>query len=113
MGFVDGGGRRAMGLGAVGSAGLAAQPLRLRLRRPLGEGGRLPFAGALGLFQLAGQAFDLGFELGDTVSQVGDESVAVAAARASGGSHTSIIGKEADRTAGVQPMEGLPAGPRR
>jgi hypothetical protein len=70
----------------AGSLGLAAG-------RPLGEGGGLALAGALRLLQLAGRALDLGFELGDAVPQVGDDVVAFAAARASGGSHTSIIDK--------------------
>ena len=69
-----------MGLGAVIRAGLAAGPLRLGPRRPFGERGRLALAGVLRLLQLTGQAFDLGFELGDTVPEVGDESVAFAAA---------------------------------
>jgi hypothetical protein len=59
--FVDVGGGLPMGLGAVVRAGLAAGPLRLGLRRPFGEGGRLALAGALRLLQLALQAFDLGF----------------------------------------------------
>src|SRR5262249_24035754 len=113
VGFVDVGGGLAMGLGAIVRAGLAAGPLRLGLRRPFGEGGGLALAGALRLLQLAGQAFDLGFELRDTVPQVGDESVAVASARASGGSHTSIIGKGADRPVKVKPAEGVPEGARR
>ena len=93
MNFVDllGAGRLAMGLGAVVLAGLAAGLLGLVSGLALGEGGGLALAGALRLLQLALQAFDLGFKLGDTVPQVGDEVVAVAAARASGGSHTFII----------------------
>jgi hypothetical protein len=66
----------AMGFAAVGRAGLAAGPLRLGLRRPLGEGGGLALAVALRLPQLAGQVLGLGFQLGDTVPQVSDESVA-------------------------------------
>ena len=93
VGFVDVGGGLAMGLGAVIRAGLTARPLRLGLRRPLGEGGGLALAVPLCLSEEASQAIDLGFELGDTVPQVGDDVVAFAAARASGGSHTSIIDK--------------------
>jgi hypothetical protein len=87
------GGWLPMGLGAVIRAGLAAGPLRLGLGRPFGEGRGLALAGALRLLQLAVQAFDLGFQLGHTVPQVSDESVACAAARAGRGIHTSIIRK--------------------
>jgi hypothetical protein len=69
-----------MGLGAAIRAGLAAGPLRLGPRPSFGEGGRLALAGALGLPQLTAQAFDLGFESGDTAPEVGDESIACAAA---------------------------------
>jgi hypothetical protein len=93
VGFVDVRGGLTMGLGAVVRAGLAAGPLRRGLRRPLGEGRGLALAGALRLLQLAVQAFDLGFELGDTVPQVGDQAVALAAARAGREVHTSIIGR--------------------
>src|SRR5262249_54520980 len=65
--FVDVGRWLPMGLGAVIRAGLAAGPLRLGLRRSFGEGGGLALAGALRLLQLAVQAFDLAFKLGDTV----------------------------------------------
>ena len=91
--FVDVGRGLPMGLGAVIGAGLAAGPLRLGLGRPLGKGGGLALAVALRLPQLAGQALDLGFQLGDTVPQVSDESVACAAARAGRGIPTSIIRK--------------------
>jgi hypothetical protein len=50
------------------------------LKPLLSERGRLALAGALRLLQLTGQAFDLVFALGDTVPEVGDESVAFAAA---------------------------------
>jgi hypothetical protein len=102
-----------VGLGAVVRAGLAAGPLRFGLGRPLGEGGGLALAGALRLLQLPIQALDLGFELGHTLPQVCDESVAVAAASASGGSHAFIIGKRADLPADVKPAEGSPERARR
>jgi hypothetical protein len=88
--FVDEGGGLSVGLGAVTRARLATGPLRLGLRRPFGEGGGLPLAVALRLLQLASQAFDLGFELGDTVPQVGDQAVALAAARAGWEVHTPL-----------------------
>jgi hypothetical protein len=74
--FVEMGRWLPMGLGAIVRAGLATGPLRLGLRRSLGEGGGLALVVAPRLLQLAGQAFDLGFELGNTVPQVSDESVA-------------------------------------
>jgi hypothetical protein len=89
--FVDMRGWLPMGLGAVVRAGLAAGPLRLGLRRPLGEGGGLALAVALRLLQLAGQAFDLGFQLRDAAPQVGDQAVALAAARVCREVHISII----------------------
>jgi hypothetical protein len=49
--FVDVGGGLPMGLGAVIRAGLTAGPLRLVLRRPLGEGGGLALAVSLCLFE--------------------------------------------------------------
>ena len=93
VGLVDVGGWLPMGLGAVVRAGLAAGLLGRGLGRALGEGGGLALAGALCLLQLAGQALDLGFELGDTVPQVGNEPVACAAACAGPGVRSSIIGK--------------------
>jgi hypothetical protein len=84
----------AVGLGAVIFARLAAWLARIRLGLVLGEGSGLALAIALRLLQLAGQACDLGFELGDTVPQVGDKTVALAAARAGRDVHTSIRGKE-------------------
>src|SRR5262249_19304548 len=89
------GGGAPAGLGAVGRAGLAARPLRFGPGRPFGEGGGLALAVALRLLQLPGQPFDLGFELGDTVPKVGDQAVALAAARAGREVHTPIIGKGA------------------
>src|SRR5262249_58691898 len=56
--LVDVLGRRAMRLGAVVRAGLAAGPLRIGRGRPFGEGGGLPFAGPLLLFEQAGHAPD-------------------------------------------------------
>ena len=80
-----------MSLGAVVRAGLAAGPLRLGLRRPLGEGGGLALAVPLCLFEEAGQALGLGFELGGAAPQVGDEAVAFAAAPAGRALHTRIV----------------------
>jgi hypothetical protein len=66
--------------------------LRFGPGRPIGKGGGLALAGALRLLQLAGQAFDLGFQLGDTVPQGSDKAIALAA-RAGRVVHTSILGK--------------------
>jgi hypothetical protein len=106
--FVEVGRWLPMGLAAVVRAGLAAGPLRPGLRRPLGEGGGLALAVALRLLQLAGQAFDLGFELGNTVPQVSDESVACAAAGADRRPHTFIIGRGAGPSGGARPRAVLP-----
>jgi len=57
-----GGGRRAVGLGAVRGAGLAAGVLGLDGGGPIGEGGGLALAGSLLLFEQAGQSLDLGFQ---------------------------------------------------
>src|SRR5262245_45294044 len=59
--FVDVGRGVAMSLGAVIRTGRTAGPLRLVLRRPLGEGGGLALAVPLCLFEEAGQALDLCF----------------------------------------------------
>jgi len=55
-----------MALGAVSGAWLASGRLRLVGRRPLGERGGLAPAGSLLLFEQAGQALDVGFQLVDT-----------------------------------------------
>src|SRR5262249_25462971 len=88
-------GRLAMGLGAVLLAGLTARPLRLGLGRPCGEGGGLALAPPLGLFEEAGQALDLCFELGGAAPQVGDEAVAFPAASAGRALHTHIVAEGA------------------
>src|SRR5262249_40104957 len=93
--FVDVRGWLPMGLGAVIRAGLAARPLRLGLGWALGEGRGLALSGALRLPQLVGQAIDLGFELGGTAPQVGDEAVAFPAARAGRALHTRIVAEGA------------------
>jgi hypothetical protein len=113
VGLVDVRGGLAMGLGAVGRAGLAARPLRFGPGRPVGEGGGLTLAVALRLLQLPGQAFDLGFELGNTAPQVGDQAVALAAARAGPEVHTSIMGKGQAPSGRARPGEGLPERARR
>jgi hypothetical protein len=68
MDFVDlfGRGREAMGLAAVAGAGFAARLLGLGLWRPFGEGRGLTLAGALLLFEQAGQPLYLGLQCGDT-----------------------------------------------
>jgi hypothetical protein len=58
-------GRLAVGLGAVVLAGFAARLFRLGLGRPLGERGRLAFAGAALIFEQPRQAFDPSTEVGD------------------------------------------------
>ena len=67
--FVDlfGWWRRSMAVGAVLLAGLAAGPLGVGFGRPFAEGSGLTFAGALLLFEQAGQVLDLRFKLGDTL----------------------------------------------
>jgi hypothetical protein len=93
--LIDVGGGLAMSLGSVVRAGLATGPLRLGLRRPPGEGGGLAFAIPLCLFEEAGQALDLGFELVGAAPQVGDEAVAFPAARAGRALHTRIVAEGA------------------
>jgi hypothetical protein len=107
--LVEVGGWLPMSLGAVIRAGLAAGPLRLGLGRPFGEGRGLALAVALRLLQLAGQALNLGFELGDPVPQVSDQSVACAAAGADRGFHTCIIGRGQAWTGGpaARPSAGV------
>ena len=61
--------RRAVAVGAVGVARLAAGRLRVGLGRPLAERGGLPLAGAEGVVELPGQLGDLGFEFGDTLEE--------------------------------------------
>ena len=62
--------RRAVAVGAVGIAGLAARRLRVGLGRPLAERGRLPLAGAQGVVEPPGQLGDLGFEFGDALEEI-------------------------------------------
>jgi hypothetical protein len=58
--------RRSMRLGAVVLAGLATRLFGVRLGWSFGEGGGLTLASALLLFKQAREAFDLGFQFGDT-----------------------------------------------
>jgi|SRR6516162_8503911 hypothetical protein len=62
--------RRSMRFGAVVLAGLATRLLGVRLGWPFGEGGSLTLAGTLLLFEEACEAFDLGFQFGDTALQL-------------------------------------------
>jgi hypothetical protein len=109
VGFVDVRGGLAMGLGAVVRAGLAAGLFGLGLGRALGEGRGLALAGALGLFQLAGQAFDLSFELCEAALEVGDALVALPAALTDRGIHTLIVAREARRRGGRSAPRGTEA----
>jgi hypothetical protein len=88
VGFVDllGGGRLAMGLDPVVSAGLATGLLVLAGRLTLGEGGGLALAGAGRLVELAAEALVLGL-------QVAEASLKGLAAGTRDGLHTSIIGE--------------------
>ena len=65
MDLIDlvGGGRLAMGLGAVVSAWLAAGSLGLGRGLALGEGGGLTLAGAGRLFELTAEALILGLQV--------------------------------------------------
>jgi hypothetical protein len=85
--FIDlvGGGRLAIGLGAVVSAGLAAGFLGLGRGLALGEGGSLALAAAGRLVQLAAEALVLGL-------QVAEASLKGLAAGTGDGLHTPIIG---------------------
>jgi hypothetical protein len=67
--LVDPLGRRAVRPGAVVRTGLAAGFPGLGLGRPLGERGGLALAGALVLFEQAGEPLDLGLQLGDAALQ--------------------------------------------
>src|SRR5262245_24084549 len=78
-----GAGRRAVGLGAVVLAGLAAGLLGLAGGRSLGEGGGLALAGAGGLVELAAEALILGL-------QVAEASLKGLAAGTRDGLHTFI-----------------------
>lgn len=69
MDLVDSLRRRSMRLGAVVLAGLATRLLGVRLGWTVGERGGLTFAGALLLFEQAGEAFDLSFQFGDAALQ--------------------------------------------
>src|SRR5262249_38037108 len=62
--FVDlfGRSREAMGFGAVAGAGVGGLPLGCRLVRPLSERGGPTLAGALLLFEQAGQPLYLGLQ---------------------------------------------------
>ena len=85
MDLVDllGGGRLAVGLGAVVLAGLAAGLLGLLGGLPLGEGGGLALAGAGGLVELPAEALVLGL-------QVNEASLEGLAAGTRDGLHTSL-----------------------
>jgi hypothetical protein len=93
-------GRLAIGLGAVVLAGLAARLLRVLLRRAFGEGRGLALAVALGLLQLAGQAFDLCINLCEAALEVGDDLVALPAAKAERGIHTVLVARKMCRRGG-------------
>ena len=80
--------RRAVAVGAVGVARLAAGRLRVGLGRPLAERGGLPLAGAEGVVEPPGQLGDLGFEFGDTLEEF-------PAAGTRGLVHAAIVGKRA------------------
>ena len=67
LGDLIGRGRRAVAVGAVGVARLAAGRLRVGLGRPLAERGGLPLAGVDGVVEPPGQLRDLGLEFGDTL----------------------------------------------
>jgi hypothetical protein len=62
-------GREAMGLAAIVGAGFTAGLLGFGLRWPLGEGGGLPLAGPLLLFEQTGQPLYVGFQFGDAPSE--------------------------------------------
>src|SRR5262249_44503426 len=81
-----GGGRLAMGLGAVVLAGLAAGFARVRLGLVLGEGSGLSLGCAGGLVELAAEAVVLGL-------QVAEASLQGSAAGTRDGLHTPIIGE--------------------
>jgi hypothetical protein len=83
--FIDliGGGRSAVGLGAIVLAGLAAGLLGLAVGPALGEGSGLTLSGTGCLVKLAAEAFVLGL-------QVAEASLKCAAADASDGFHTSF-----------------------
>src|SRR5579871_618544 len=69
MHFVDSLRRWSMRFGTVVLAALASRLLGVCLGWPFGEGGGLTLASALLLFEQAGQALDLGFQLGDAALQ--------------------------------------------
>jgi hypothetical protein len=83
---------KAVGLGAVALAGLAAGLLGLAARLALGEGGGLPLAGAGRLVELAAEALVFGL-------QVAEASLKGLAAGTRDGLHTSIIGGPSAATA--------------
>ena len=56
-----------MAVATVASAAFAAGRLGVRHGRPFGERGGLAFAGALSLFELARQQYELGFEFGQAL----------------------------------------------
>jgi hypothetical protein len=83
MANLVGGGRLAMGLGAVVLSGLAAGLLGLARGLALGEGGCLALAGAGRLVELAAEALILGL-------QVAEASLKGLAAGTGDGWHTSL-----------------------